>query len=75
MSLRAFRNAKSMSQADLAEAAGVDQTTISTIEVGKNQNPSWETVVRLARALGVAPEDLFPIPDAANGTPSPRGAA
>lgn len=66
MNLRTARLAKDISQAQLAELAGVDQTTISAIEIGRNQNPSWETAVRLARALDLNPEDLFPVPSAAS---------
>lgn len=67
LNLRTARLAKNISQAQLAELAGVDQTTISGIEVGRNQNPSWETAVRLARALDLNPEDLFPVPSSAPG--------
>lgn len=62
LTLRTARLAKNISQAQLAELAGVDQTTVSAIEVGRNQNPSWETAVRLARALDLRPEELFPVP-------------
>jgi len=60
--LRTIRRAKDVTQAQLADLVGVDVTTISDLERGKNRNPSWETVVRLARALDVAPEELFPVP-------------
>jgi len=66
MTLKDARIERGYTQERLAEMSGVDQTTISAIEVGKNRNPSWETVVRLARALMVAPEDLFPVPDVAS---------
>lgn len=65
MNLRTARRLKDITQAQLAEIAGVDQTTISDIERGKNRNPSWETVARIARALGVEAEEIFPVP--ANG--------
>lgn len=61
--LRRIRRAKDITQAALASAAGVDMTTVSDIERGKNRRPSYETVVRLARALGVEPSDLFTVTD------------
>jgi|WetSurMetagenome_2_1015567.scaffolds.fasta_scaffold483219_2 transcriptional regulator with XRE-family HTH domain len=61
MSLRETRQQRGLTQAQLAEIAGVDQTTVSDIELGKNLNPSWETVKRISNALGVAPEELFPL--------------
>lgn len=66
MNLKNARLARHLTQVQLAERSGIDQTTISAIEIGKNQNPSWETVVRLARALDVAPEELFPVPTIGN---------
>lgn len=60
MSLRDIRIAKGITQEDLESSSGVTQTTISAIERGKNKRPSWETVRRLASALSVPPEELFP---------------
>jgi transcriptional regulator with XRE-family HTH domain len=65
MSLRTTRRLKGLTQEALAAKSGVDQTSISSIEVGKNRNPSWETVSKLAKALGVSPDELFPIDAAA----------
>lgn len=61
MNLRTARRIKDITQAELAEQAGVDQTTISDIERGKNRNPSWETVKRISDALGVEPAEIFPV--------------
>ena len=63
MSIRERRTAKGLTQVQLAQVAGVDQTTISDLERGENTNPSWETVKRISDALGVTPEELFPIRD------------
>lgn len=60
MSLRDIRTAKGITQEDLEASSGVTQTTISSIERGTNKRPSWETVRRLAIALNVAPDELFP---------------
>lgn len=50
-----------MTQEELAAKSGVDQPTISSLEIGRVRNPSWETVAKLARALDTSPEDLFPV--------------
>jgi len=63
ITLRIARTLKGISQTELADLAKVDQTTISDIEVGRIQNPSWGVVCRLAGALGVEPIDVFPIPE------------
>ena len=62
MTLQEARRKKGLNQVQLAEMAGVDQTTISDIECGRNKNPSWETVARIAEALEVEPDELFPLP-------------
>lgn len=64
VSLRDIRIAKGITQEDLEASSGVTQTTISAIECGKNKRPSWETVRRLASALSVAPDELFPVNEA-----------
>jgi transcriptional regulator with XRE-family HTH domain len=63
MTLRTARRAKDITQAQLAKLAGVDQRTISDIERGRNTNPSWETVARIAQVLEVEPQELFPLPN------------
>jgi transcriptional regulator with XRE-family HTH domain len=52
-----------LTQEELADLSGVDQTTISNIENGRIKKPSWETVARLSAALGVEPVELFPVDD------------
>lgn len=61
MTLKEARERKSLTQEQLAEAAGVNQGTISLLELGRTQSPSWDVVARLSRALGVKPETLFPV--------------
>lgn len=56
--IRALREAKGMTQVELAEALGVDQTTISAWERGIAE-PTIFNLRRLADILGVAPGDLF----------------
>jgi transcriptional regulator with XRE-family HTH domain len=67
MGLREKRQLKRLTQEQLADRSGVDQTNISAIETGKNRNPSWETVARLSIALSADPFELFPLGDDASG--------
>lgn len=59
ITLREARRQKGWTQVQLAEAAGIDQTTVSTIERGAVRNPSWDVVRRMSKALGVRPEALL----------------
>ena len=53
------RRLRMWTQARLAREAGVSPTTISGIETGKIGRPHFGTLGKLARALGVAPEELL----------------
>jgi transcriptional regulator with XRE-family HTH domain len=53
-----LRSASELSQAYLAELAGVDRKTINRIENG-HFSPALDTIVRLSVALGIAPSDLL----------------
>jgi transcriptional regulator with XRE-family HTH domain len=50
--LKALREQREMTQEGLARAADLSVSTISKLEQ-HDMDPSWSTVVRLARALGV----------------------
>ena len=52
------REARRMSQADLAKATGMSQQAINRIEQGKRLNPQFSTVERLANELGVTTDAL-----------------
>ena len=68
LTLREARRRRRMTQDTLAAKSGVDQTHISSIEIGR-RHPSDEIKARLAKALGIAPSKLrFSDPDAAIGT-------
>ena len=67
MTLRDIRRAKELTQERLAEMSGVDQSTISNLENGNIENPTWETVGRLATALDVEPAEVFPLPATQQG--------
>ena len=53
-----LRSANELSQAFLAELAGVDRKTINRIENG-HFSPALDTIVRLSVTLGIAPSDLL----------------
>ncbi|HYE80015.1 MAG TPA: helix-turn-helix transcriptional regulator [bacterium] len=57
--LREYRIRQLLTQKQLAEKSGVSQVTISFIE-NQLSNPMDLTKQKLARALAVAPEELFP---------------
>lgn len=56
--VRALREARGLSQAALARAAGVERTWLIHLEQGKIRQPSVEKALALARALGVPVEAL-----------------
>jgi putative transcriptional regulator len=60
--LRDVRTAKGLTQADLAERAGVSRKTINTVENGVFV-PSTILALTLARVLETSVETLFQLPD------------
>ena len=54
-----LRRLRMWTQARLAREAGVSPTTVSGIETGKIGRPHFGTLGKLARALGVAAEELL----------------
>jgi transcriptional regulator with XRE-family HTH domain len=68
MELKKYRKIAGLTQQQLALKAGVDVTLISRLENGQRLNASYPTIVRLARALNLEPEELLPVaPRAATG--------
>jgi DNA-binding XRE family transcriptional regulator len=55
--LRVYRGLRCLTQAALAQAAGVNRVTVAEIETGRKQG-SVATLRKLADALGVAVDDL-----------------
>lgn len=55
--MKSIREAKGMSQGDIHRATDIERAYISTLEAGK-QNPTLETVEKIAKALGVKVGDL-----------------
>jgi transcriptional regulator with XRE-family HTH domain len=64
--IRSLRNKRRWTQKQLAMVSGVDQSIISNLENNAKPGTRIETLVALARAFGVATDDLFvpaePIP-------------
>jgi XRE family transcriptional regulator, regulator of sulfur utilization len=57
--LRKLRESKKISQERLARLADVANNTIIKIEAGKNQNPTLDTLKKIAKVLGVSVDDLI----------------
>jgi len=54
-----LRKKSGLSQERLARLADVSNNTIINIEAGKQNNPTIETLMKIAKALGVGVEDLI----------------
>src|SRR5438094_9564379 len=50
--LKAAREAKGLSLADVTEITGMDRSALSKLETGQRANPTVETLVRYAEAVG-----------------------
>lgn len=57
--IRTLRKLKALTQEELGEKAGISYKFVGEIERGK-VNPSLDSLVRIANALGVKAGDLFP---------------
>ena len=58
MRIRELRSARGISQEALADEAGVHRTYMGSVERGE-RNISLENIVKIARALMVAPSELL----------------
>ena len=62
--LKSAREAKGLSLSDLTELTGMDQSALSKLETGQRPNPTMETLLRYADAVGkrlvVSLADAFP---------------
>lgn len=59
--LAAARTARGLTQAELAALAGVEHSLVGLLETG-DRNPSPRVLAALAAALGVAMDELAPMP-------------
>jgi len=50
--LKASREEKGLSLADVADLTGMDRSALSKLETGQRPNPTVETLVRYAEAVG-----------------------
>jgi len=57
--LKKLRQKKGWSQEKLAREASISYNTLIKIERGGIKNPKLETVIKLAKALGVSVDDLI----------------
>ena len=60
--VKALRRGLRLSAGKLAMLSGVTENAIRKIESGHSAEPRFSTGLRMAKALGVAPEDLLPLP-------------
>ncbi|HFK1742265.1 MULTISPECIES: helix-turn-helix domain-containing protein [Bacillus] len=56
--IKLFRESRGWSQSKLSRRSGVPQSTISEIENGIRRNPTFKTLEKLAKALGITIEHL-----------------
>ncbi|MCG2700239.1 helix-turn-helix transcriptional regulator [Candidatus Parcubacteria bacterium] len=56
--LKKYRTKKGWSQEKLAREAGISYNTLIKIERGGIKNPKIETIIKLAKALGISIDDL-----------------
>jgi len=52
LQLKAAREARGLSLADLTALTGMDRSSLSKLETGQRANPTVETLVRYAEAVG-----------------------
>lgn len=57
--IRKLREAKGLSQEKLARLADVANNTLIKMESGENQNPTLDTLKKVAKAFGVSVDDLI----------------
>ncbi len=56
--MKEIREAKGMSQGDIFRATKIERAYISNLESGK-QNPTLETIEKIAKTLGVGVDELL----------------
>lgn len=57
--IKAWRAKKDMTQDELAKKADIPYPTLAKIESGTVQNPSIDTVVKIAAGLGISIDELI----------------
>lgn len=72
--VRAFRQARGLSQVELADAARLTRQSIGAIETGR-ATPAVDVALRIAESLGCRVEDLFAQPAAESLSAEPAASA
>jgi transcriptional regulator with XRE-family HTH domain len=64
MRLKIARRRARLTQQELATRAGIDHTAVAKLELDADRYlcARYQNVVRVARALGRSPLELFPVP-------------
>ena len=57
--IKKIRQKKGISQDRLSKLADLSLNTVVNVESGANPNPTIETLVKIANALGVTPDGLL----------------
>lgn len=57
--MKKLRETKGLSQEKLARLSDVANNTIVKIEAGKNQNPTLDTLKKIAKALSISVDELI----------------
>jgi transcriptional regulator with XRE-family HTH domain len=73
--IRRYREEKGLTQAALADAAGLSKTYLSELESGAGRRPSGDVLLRIADALGITIADLLGRRIAPAGEALPDGLA
>lgn len=72
--LRELRKNAGLTQQKLANKAGISLSTLTSLEQGREGEPTWKTVRLLAKALGVSVAE-FETPDEPTGVEPPNETA
>ena len=57
--IKKLREAKGLSQEKFARLADIANNTLIKMESGENQNPTLDTLKKVAKAFGVSVDDLI----------------
>ena len=72
--IRALRNARGWRQEDQSMASEIRKALLSDLETGRNTDPRWSVLAKLARAFGMSvPELLQGVDDIVQRSPAGMG--
>lgn len=58
-SLRAWRKFRNLTQSALAQSAEISSNAVYMLEAGLRNDPPWSSVLALARALKIRPDNFL----------------